>query len=329
MKLAMIGSYGHTRHVTGSAAFGKEAELVAAARFGGDDTADYAAWKPAGRLDVYDDYRRMLRDARPDVVSVCMPLWRNAEASIAAAEAGCHVFSDKPLATTLDDLARLREAVSRAGVRIAAMFNLRCEPAFQAARDAVRAGRIGRPVLASAQKSYPFGRRDDNYRSRKTYGGTIPWVASHALEYISYCTGQDYVRVAAMHSNVSLDDYPGTEDNGGLLLELEGGGHAVIRFDYLRPKAEGVSRRHGDDRLRIAGTEGIVEVVEEATAAELMTPRSVERLALPPGRDLFAEFVASIHGGGECIVTPADSFRMTEVALKARHAADTGTIVEL
>ncbi len=329
MKLAMIGAQGHVRFVLDSPALGRDVELVAAARHGDDDATDYAAWKPGGELAIYDDPVRMLDAVQPDVVCVCMPLYRNAEASTAAAERGCHVFSDKPLATELADLRRLREATERAGVRIAAMFNMRCAPPYQAVRQIVAEGGIGGPVLASVQKSYPFGTRPDFYRRRQTYGGTIPWIAIHALELIRFTTGERFVRVAAMHGNLSQPDYPGAEDHGGLLLELTGGGHAVVRFDYLRPKAPGVQRRHGDDRLRIAGTEGIVEVVEEGTAVRLTTPTEVLAPPLPPGVDLFADFIASVRGGGECIVTPADAFEITEAALKARHAADTGTIVDL
>jgi len=329
MKLAIVGSSGHVGYVLHSAVLGEEVDLVAAARSGPADATDYTAWGRGGPLPVHDDYRRMLDEVRPDIVCVCPPFGMNAAVSMAAAERGCHILSDKPLATELDDLARLREAVGRAGVRIAAMFDMRCRPQFQAVRQAIADGRIGRPLLAAAQKSYPFGRRPDFYRRRETYGGTIPWVAIHGLEAIAYCTGERFTRVAAMQGNLSQPEYPGAEDHGGLLLELSGGGHAVVRFDYLRPKAEGSSRRHGDDRLRIAGSAGIVEVVEEGTAVRLMTPTEVEELPLPPGIDMVASFVQSVRGEGECIVTAEDSFRMTEVALRARQAADEGRIIEL
>ena len=331
MKLAIIGSYGHVGFVLDSVAKLAGVQLAAAARWGEDDALAFVGRHPAAPAEtpVYDDYRRLLDEAGPDVVGVFMPLYRLAEASIAAAQRGCHVISEKPLATTLADLARLRDAVRVAGVQLIAMFGMRATPAYQTARKAVADGRVGEPILAFAQKSYPFGRRDDFYRRRDTYGGSIPWIAIHALEFVSYCTGKDYARVAAMQSNEALADYPGCEDNGGVLLEFVGGGHAVITFDYLRPKAPGVERRHGDDRLRIVGTEGIVEVVEEGTEAILMTPTDVQRLPLEPARDFFAEFVASIRGEGDSLVTPRDSFRMTEVALKARQAADTGQIIRL
>jgi len=330
MKLAIIGSYGHVGVVLDSAARLADVQLLAAARWGKDDPLGFVgrhAAAPAG-LAVYDDYRRMLDEVRPDVVGVFMPLYRNAEASIAAAQHGCHVLSEKPLATTLEDLAALRQAVRKSNIRIAALLNMRCEPVYQAVRSAVREGRIGEPILAAAQKSYPFSRRDDFYKRRETYGGSVPWQAIHALDFVSWCAGKDYARVAAMHSNAAHPTHPGMEDNGGILLELAGGGHAVIWFDYLRPWKDGVKRRWGDERLRIAGSEGTVELVDECTRVRLMTPSAVEDLPLPPPRDLFAEFVASIQGRGECIISSAESFRITEVALKARAAADTGRIVD-
>ena len=331
MKLAMIGSYGHCNYVLDSPVVPETVEVVAVARYGGDDELGYHgrhAAVPAG-TPVYDDYVRMLDEAAPDVVGVFLPLYRNAAASMAAARRGVHVFSEKPLATTLQDLDELRGAVEKAGVKVTAAFGMRATGPYQAVREVVQGGAIGEPILASAQKSYPFGRRDKYYKSRGTYGGTIPWTAIHALEYVSYCTGKDYARVAAMHSNESLIEYPGTEDNGGILLELVGGGHAVICFDYLRPKAEGSQRRHGDDRLRIAGSEGIVEIADEGTRVRLMTLTDVEDVSCPPDRDLFEEFIDSIQGRGDGLVTTAESFRITEVALKAREAADTGKIIDL
>jgi predicted dehydrogenase len=330
MKLAMIGSYGHTGIVLKSLPKLSDVKLVAAARYGPGDPMKFMSNSaiPAG-LSVYDDYRKMIEEARPDVVSVCMPLYRNAEASIFAAEHDCHIMGEKPLATTLEDLSALRQAVARNNVKICAMFQMRTNAPFQTVRKIVEQGRIGKPILAFAQKSYPFGNRDEFYRDRKTFGGTLPWVAIHALEFTSYCVGRDYKRLAAMQSNESLAGFPGSEDNGGILLEFAGGGHAVISFDFLRPRAKDGKRRHGDDRLRIAGSAGIVEIVEEGTRVVLMTPEAVEEVPLAEERDLFGDFIASIRGGGPCICTPEEAFRITEVALKARDAADAGRIVEL
>jgi len=330
MRLALIGSTGHSNFVLNSQALGRDVDLVAAARSGPDDALPYVGQSPAApaELPVYDDYRRMLDDVRPDLVGVFMPLYRNAEASIAAAEHGCHVISEKPLATTLADLDALRTAVAAAGTHVAALMTTRGEGLFRAARDAVQAGRIGEPVLAFGQKSYPFAHRGELYERRETYGGSIPWAAIHALDFVSWTAGQGYTRVAAMHANTAHPSHPGMEDNGGLLLALAGGGHAVISFDYLRPwgKAE---RPWADDRLRIAGTEAAVEVLKATGRAVLTTPDGEEELTAGPDRDIFADFVAAVRGDGPNFITTAESLRITEVALKARDAADTGKVVDL
>jgi hypothetical protein len=121
---------------------------------------------------------------------------------------------------------------------------------------------------------------------------------------------------------------PGMEDQGGLLAELTGGGTAVIRFDYLRPWGK-ARRPWGDDRLRIAGMEGVIETRDCASAVELTTPDATEMLPLAPAVNIFADFAAALAADCQPFVTTEESFRMTEVALKAREAQDTGCWVEL
>jgi len=330
LKLALAGGYGHCNALVKSALARQDVQFVAAAKWGPEDPTKYMGIEGVPKdLPLYDDYRTMLDKHQPDIVGVFMPFFRIAETARDSAERSCHLICEKPLATTLEGLSALREAVRRNGVRIAAFMSMRAQPSYQAVRKLIAEGRIGQPILAAAQKSYPFKTRDDFYKRRETYGGSIPWQAIHALDLIAYCTGRDFVRVAAMQSNEAHPTHPGMEDNGGILLELSGGGHAVIWFDYLRPWAEGVQRKHGDDRLRIAGSQGIIEVIEEGTRVQLMTPTNVEDVPLPPEGDLFASFVDSLKGDGEPLITDDESFRVTQVALMARQAADEGRLVEL
>ena len=328
MKLAIIGSYGHVGTVLAALEQLPNVRLTAAARWGPDDPLGFLAGPGMTDVAVYEDYAAMLDEVRPDVAAVFTPFHHLAAGSTAAAQHGCHVFSEKPLATTLAGLARLRETVEKAGVEVAACLTARGEPAFLTIRKAVREGRIGEPIYAAAQKSYPYNVRDDFYKARETYGGTIPWIGIHALDFIAYCTGQDYRRVAAIASNRAHPTHPGMEDQGGLLAELSGGGAAMVNFDYLRPWGE-AARPWGDDRLRIAGTEAVIETKDCASGVELTTPDATELLPLEPARNVFADFVTSLAGRGETLVTTAESFRLTEVALKARDAQDAGRFVEV
>jgi predicted dehydrogenase len=241
--------------------------------------------------------------------------------------------SEKPLATTWDDFQTLRQSIRETRKSVVALLTTRMSPAFLAARNAVAEGRIGRPIFAFGQKSYPFATRDEYYRTRETYGGSIGWQAVHALDFVSWVAGREYARVAATLSNQAHPTHPGMEDAGGLILDFVGGGHATIAFDYLRPWPGGPDEKRtwGDDRLRIAGDCGVLEVEDEGSRTILLTSEGKDELPPPAPRDLVGEFLDYLAGrrDDEGLVTTAESLRITEVCLRARDAGDTGQFVEL
>ena len=87
--------------------------------------------------------------ANPDIdaVVIAAPARSHTELVVAAAQAGKHVFVEKPMAVTLEDADRAIAAAEQAGVVLQVGFNRRFAPAFAAARAAVDAGRIGTPQL--------------------------------------------------------------------------------------------------------------------------------------------------------------------------------------
>ena len=277
---------------------------------------------------VYENYHEMLEREQLDVVGVCLPFYQNAEASIQAARKGIHVLSEKPAALTLPDLARLEQEIQRSGVRYSIMLAMRAMPIFLAARKAVQKGAIGEPILLSSQKSYQFGsERPWYYKERKTYGGTIPWVGIHSLDYMRWVSGQEYSQVAAFEGNKAHPETPGCEDHAGLLFRLANGGTATCHLDFLRPAS---APTHGDDRLRIAGSEGVIEATDIDNRVNLISAKgTVGDLPLPPPADFFGTFIASLRGEGEPLVSTEDAFAITRICLKARDAADTGAWVKL
>lgn len=329
-RLAIIGSYGHTNLTLDHLVTVPDLHLVAAARYRPGEQMPFLAAHPAvpQGLPVYDDYRRMLDEAQPDIVSVYTPMGRLAEVSTAAAERGCHVFSEKPLATTLAGLEALHDAATRNGAMVTAMLEFRGHSALLAVRECVASGRIGAPVLAASQKSYPFNVRDETYARRETYGGTLPFIGIHAVDWTAYATGRRFTRVSAFQGNAAHPERPGMEDHATMLLEFEGGGEAVIHCDFLRPWG-----RHalpwGDDRLRIVGTEATIETLDHGRAARLLTPDGTEDLPLPEPVSLLQTFVAAIRGEAPCLVPMEEAFYATRVCLLARQAADEGRVIEI
>jgi predicted dehydrogenase len=131
----------------------------------------------------------------------------------------------------------------------------------------------------------------------------------------------------AYQSNAAHPELRDMEDNATVALKLDNGGSASARLDYCRPAT---APTHGDDRLRVAGSEGVIEARGAASSVTLMTQdEAPHELPLADGDNLFVDFVRSIGGRGESRIPAEDCFRMTEIVLKARAAAETGRPVPL
>lgn len=332
LRVVQIGTQGHYGDIVSGIPAAGNCRLVAVAQSFPDEEVSRLKTTPAwsNETKVYADYRKMLEEMKPDIVAVFAPYAHNGQVNIEAAGRGCHVISEKPLASTLDELETLRGARDRNKVRVTAMLAMRLQAGMTAAHKAVKAGSIGEPLLISAQKSYVWGgKRPWYFKHRRNYGGSIPWVAIHAIDFIRYVAGVDFASVTARQAVKVHKDYPECEDCGALLFDLDNGGQATLTFDYFRPSKAG---SHGDDRLRVAGAEGVVEVrITDKTFCELITDQQgpTQLPLTDERRNIFVDFVDSIRGTGPHFLTAEDPFRATEVALKARDAADRRVTVAL
>lgn len=320
MRVLFVGGHGH--HYLRLAL---KAGLIEAVGMAGDGVDNDAAAKLPDRLGVsprhFVDYRSALDELKPEVVSIGAVYAHNAEIVAESLERGIRVVSDKPIAATWEQLARLESLCDGDEKVLLTEFDLRSRIDFRAAYHAVREGLIGVPVLATAQKSYRFGEaRPWFYKQRLHYGGTLLWIASHGIDAVRYVTGCELVHAWGHQGNLSRPDYGEFEDHVTISYILDNGGSALVHADYLRPAA---APSHGDDRLRVAGSEGLVEC--RAGLCTLMTqdqgPRDItdKGAEAEVGRDL----VAALEGDTTYFST-AESLRAARALLASRDAADTG-----
>ncbi len=106
---------------------------------------------------AYRDYRAVLDRRDVDVVVVTSYTSAHAEHCIASARAGKHILLDKPIATTLEDAARIIEAARKHGVKLMMAYLLRFIPAYQRAKVLIEEGIIGRPTSAFYSIRIPVG----------------------------------------------------------------------------------------------------------------------------------------------------------------------------
>ncbi len=330
LRIGMIGREGHVGYVLDGIPLVKGACLVAYAKATpGEDVAGVKAW-PAftSETRIFDHYEEMLEQVELDIAVVCLPYYRNAAASMAAAKKGIHVISEKPVATTEEDLNALEQVVKESGIRFTTLLAMRLLPPYRCIQRAVADGAIGEPILASAQKSYRWGsNRPEFYKRREMYGSSFLWVGIHAVDYVRFTTGLEYTHAMGTQGNIAHPDYPGCEDHGAMVFRFANGGTADIHLDFLRPPK---APTHGDDRLRIAGSEGVIEIKDFGKRVELIAgDREPRDLDLPQEENFFVNFVSELRGQGEHIIRPGEAVHLTRVCIKAREAADSRKVVEL
>src|SRR6478752_7010861 len=90
------------------------------------------------------DWRKVVEDPEIDIIDIVTPNDSHAEIAIAAAKAGKHIISEKPLARTAAEAKTMLDAVKEAGVKHMVAFNYRRTPAVALAKKYIEEGRIGK-----------------------------------------------------------------------------------------------------------------------------------------------------------------------------------------
>lgn len=329
LKVVSIGGFGHTVFVYDDMVGFDRAKLVGVAKaYDGEDLGASASHKlVTPDVKIYDDYKKMLAELQPDIAIISTRLDKIPQVTIDAANAGCHLICEKPLAIDVPTLEKVHKAVKDNNVRLTAMLSMRSESVFQAAKRVYESGVVGEAVLCNGRKSYKYGTRPEWFGDRSIYGGTVAWVGIHAFDFINYITGLKFTDVAATGSNFSHPERPDCHDNIAISANLSNGGHATISVDLLRP---GSSATHGDDWVRIVGTKGVIEArgaIDQCTV-HIDSPQPVP-VELPERSKMFREFMIDLLEGRDYQFPAQVSFELTHSCLCAEKSIDSRSVVKI
>ena len=329
--LVIVGSAGHVGYVLSDLPDYPQVRLSAyAPSYEGEDVSRYGrAAEGTASPSVYDDWRQMLDREQPDIVVVAGRYDQNGPVVLEALRRGCHVISEKPAAFTLEAVAEIREEIARQNVVYTMMLAIRYQLPYYTARQVVAEGVIGEPYLISGQKSYRWGAsRPEWYAEGEKYGSSMGWVGIHAFDFCRWIAGVQFSEVYAYHANLVHTERPGCQDVATVIAGLDNGGSATFTMDFLRPAA---AATHGDDRARIVGSQGVLEVRDEGRRLHVITPEQDEPdwPLVDHGRTFFGDFMGALEGTGELLITAEEALGITEFALKAAQAADEHRVVRM
>jgi predicted dehydrogenase len=322
IRVAVVFMEGHTGEVFNPIKDLPDIELVAVS-----DPNPAKMTKLAASVHRYTDYRQMLEKEQLDVVGIGGPNGERAAVILACAERKLHVAAEKPLAIDGADLQRIRESVRKNGIHLTMFLPMRFSASYLAMKHVVESGEIGQIGQIDAQKSYKLGERPPWMIKRSTYGGTIPYIGVHMVDLMRWISGRDFVEAVSLQTRIGYPEYGQMENSTGTLFRMDNGGVAVLHMDYLRPQT---AATHGDDRLRMAGTGGVVEY-QQATGVTVITGKEKARTIteLPPSRSLFLDFLDSVYNGKPAGLPLSDIYRVNEIVLGARESAEKRAFVKL
>lgn len=199
---------------------------------------------------VPDTYQDMLADDRIDAVAICSSTDTHARFIIEAAQAGKHIFCEKPIALDLPTIDAALEAVEQAGVKLMVGFNRRFHANFKRIRDLVVAGEIGQPhmVRITSRDSAP---PPASYVA--VSGGIFLDMTIHDFDMARYLIGDEVTEVFATGA-VLVDEaigQAGDVDTAVVVMHYENG--AICTIDNSREAAYGY-----DQRVEVFGSGGML-----------------------------------------------------------------------
>lgn len=274
------------------------------------------------------DITEILTDADIEAVYISTTNELHRDQAIAATRAGKHVLCEKPLAISLDDACEMAQAARDAGVVLATNHHLRNAPTHKAIRDAIVAGKIGRPLAARVFHAVYLPPHLQGWRLDRADagGGVILDITVHDTDTLRFVLGSNPVEVTAF-----------AQEGGMGKSGIEDGVMGVMRFEngVIAQFHDAFTVRFAETGLEVHGTEGSL------IARNVMTQRPVGTLVLrnaegdhalhTSDKNLYETALEAFHqavaGNGQPAATAEDGIWSLATGLAVVESARTGKSV--
>jgi len=218
-----------------------------------------AARKAAEELnanDYYGSFDEALIESDFDAVCIGAPTFVHCEAVVKAAEAGKHIYSEKPLCISLEEADKMEKVIKENKIKFQIDFMRRFDKNFLRAKKLIEDGVIGTPILIKSVGRGP-GLPPEWYADLNKSNGLLAEVNSHDFDSMRWLIGSNFKQVYALADNFKLpqykEKYPDFYDTAAVILKFENGVLGMV--DGCCPATYGY-----DVRVEILGTEGMLQI---------------------------------------------------------------------
>jgi predicted dehydrogenase len=285
------------------------------------DTLAKAAAATPGAVSVAD-YRKLLDRHDVDAVVIATPVDTHKEITVAALDAGKHVYCEKPMALTPQECRAIVKAAKSAKGIYQAGFQLRHDPNRNASMDFIHKGGLGRVLFCQGYRhTGDLPRGTTWYFDAKRSGNNIIEQACHILDLFTWAIGDHPLRAMGSGGiNLYKDVPPGrtTMDNYAVIYEYPNDVRVCFSHIYFDP--EGFS----GIKERVFGANGAIDIAT-ATWRELEKETAPIKLEVPDeGKDSgylsLAAFIDNIRSRKLPLNNADSARRSTLVAMMGRKA---------
>jgi len=285
---------------------------------------------------VYLHYEEMLEKETPDLVSVCTPNYLHVDCVLRAAERGCHVLCEKPMALTLEDAENMIAAVRTNDVRMMLGFTHRFLKGNQAAKQIIDKGSIGRPFMIRVRFAHEgpepdWAMSEWFYVPQKAGGGACLDMGIHAIDLCQFYLGP----VKSVQANIKtiVKDIQ-VDDNAVLLFEFTSGALGYVEAGWTsKPGFLGCEIYGTEGTLIVDYTHGLQLIHGRSSAAQVAKTGESEKIDVDVtagGWDVEIEhFVDCIRNKTPFLAGPAEGLSSLRVALAGYESSKTGRKVVL
>jgi predicted dehydrogenase len=305
---------------------------------------EYSRQNPGKMPVIYEDYRKMLPELRPDIVTIATESGKHPEIAIECLNAGAHVICEKPMALSTKDADAMIAAAKNAGKKLAVCLQNRFNAPVARLRKALDEGRFGRLLNGMIQVRW---NRDPAYYVEAPWrgtwaqdGGTLMNQCIHGIDLLQWIMGEDAVRVQAQTRNFIRPIQ--AEDFGAAIVEFKSGAIGIIEGSAC------VYPTNLSETLSVFGEKGsavigglAVNTLETWRLADAQTIGDREDAVLDlKGKDpptvygfghpaLFKDFALALEQKREPLVSGEKGRNAMEIILAIYKSQKTGKAVEL
>ena len=288
--------------------------------------------KEAPHLPIFTKLEDALNQ-KPDAVIVSNPTSHHLETALPAVKAGCHLFLEKPLSHTWQDVDTLLATVKQKELIGMVGFDMHFDPGLQKVHQLLKDGTIGQVTAIQAQvgQYLPDWHPWEDYRkgvsARVDTGGGVILDLIHEIDYVTWLMGEAK-EVISMNGRVSSLEIQ-TEDTAAILIRFMNNAIGTINLDYIQ--------RTLSRSCRIVGEEGTItwDLINQKVSWYLAIEKAWHEYSYSgfQRNDRFLaemkHFLDCLQGKAEPEVNLESGSRSLKIALAAKESGKTGKAVVL